>query len=55
VNRRGRNVSIGFTIVGRAGEEYETVVKNGKRTPTPTVKIVDSEGNTLASGKFEYG
>ncbi|OPZ98909.1 MAG: hypothetical protein BWY71_01128 [Planctomycetes bacterium ADurb.Bin412] len=55
VNRRGRNVSIGFTIVGRAGEEYETVVKNGKRTPTPTVKIVDSEGKTLASGKFEYG
>jgi len=55
VNRRGRNVSIGFTIVGRAGEEYETVVKNGKRTPAPMVKFVDSGGKTLGSGKFEYG
>ncbi len=55
VDRRGRNVSIGFTIVGRLGEVYGSVVKNGKRTAAPTVKIVDSGGITLASGKFEYG
>ncbi len=55
VDRHGRYVSIGFSIVGRLGEEYSSVVKNGKRTPTPTVKIVDSGGKTLASGKFEYG
>jgi hypothetical protein len=30
-------------------------MKNGKRLPTPKLKIIDETGNVLASGKFEYG
>jgi hypothetical protein len=56
VNRNGRNASIGFSIIGRAGEIYfPKVSKNGKSLGAPGVKIVDESGNILASGKFEYG
>lgn len=49
-------VSIGLSIIGRAGEHYSAAIaKNGKRLPTPKLKIVDEAGNALASGRFEYG
>jgi len=48
--------SIGLSIIGRAGEHYSAAIaKNGKRLPTPKLKIVDEAGNVLASGRFEYG
>ena len=49
-------VSIGLSIIGLAGEHYNAeIMKNGKRLPTPKLKIVDETGNVLASGTFEYG
>ncbi|MHC4459810.1 MAG: hypothetical protein ACYS6W_06100 [Planctomycetota bacterium] len=56
VNQRGTFASVGFSIIGQAGEDYGTmVVKNGRRLPAPGVKVVDEAGKVLASGKFAYG
>jgi hypothetical protein len=56
VSKSGSQVSIGLSIIGRAGEHYSAeITKNGKRLPTPKLKIVDETGNVLTSGKFEYG
>ncbi len=56
VRPRGiRNISIGLSILGQAGERYSRVTKNGKHMPAPTLKIVDESGKILSSGKFEYG
>ena len=49
-------VSIDFNIIGKAGEHYQNVVmQNNKIASAPKVKIIDEDGNVLASGKFEYG
>jgi len=56
VTQRGALVSVGFSMIGQAGEDYGIrVVKNGRRLPAPKVKIVDEAGKVLASGKFAYG
>ncbi|MHC4395672.1 MAG: hypothetical protein ACYS1A_08445 [Planctomycetota bacterium] len=56
VDSRSGRVSIGFAIEGQAGEHYQSsATKNGRRQPAPNVKIIDEQGNTLVSGKFEYG
>ncbi len=56
VKPTGNKVSIGFSIVGQAGEKYSSrIKKNNRDTAAPKLKIVDQEGNILASGKFEYG
>lgn len=56
VSQRDSQVSIGLSIVGLAGEHYSAAVnKNGRILEAPTVRIVDKAGETLASGKFEYG
>ena len=56
VNQRGSRVSVGFSMIGQAGEDYGIrVVKNSRRLPAPKVKIVDEAGKVLASGKFAYG
>jgi hypothetical protein len=56
VHRRQTNVLVGFSMVGRAGEHYQTVVtKNGRTLPAPKLKILDEAGNVLTAGKFEYG
>ena len=49
-NYRGR-VTIGFTIVGQAGETY----KLPGRKIRPKVKIMDENENIIASGNFSYG
>ncbi|MBC8468340.1 MAG: hypothetical protein H8D56_02610 [Planctomycetes bacterium] len=52
----GSKVSIDFNIIGKAGEHYRNVItQNNKRASAPGVKIIDEDGNVLASGKFEYG
>ena len=56
VSKSSSLVSIGLSIIGRAGVHYKAeITKNGKRLPTPKLKIVDETGNVLATGKFEYG
>ena len=56
VSPSSSRVSIGFEFLGQAGEQYaSSATKNGRRQSAPKVKIVDEEGKTLASGKFEYG
>ncbi len=49
-------ISIGFSVLGRAGEKYSPEVKkDGKRQPPPKLRIVDRSGKELAKGDFEYG
>ncbi len=57
VKQTGNKVSIGFSIVGQASpEKYSPrIKKNNREVAAPKLKIVDQEGNILASGKFEYG
>jgi hypothetical protein len=56
VSPTSNRISIGFSIVGQAGELYSPQVKkNNREVPVPKLKIVDQDGNILASGKFEYG
>jgi len=52
----GSKVEIDFNIFGKAGEHYSKVItQNNKRASAPGVKIIDEDGNVIASGKFEYG
>jgi hypothetical protein len=54
--RAGRIISIGLSIVGRAGEKYfPRPMKKGKVVPRPKFEIIDEAGNILDSGQFEYG
>lgn len=56
VHHSGPRVLIDFDIVGKAGEHYSSaVMRNNKRVPAPTVKIIDEAGSVLTSGTFEYG
>ncbi|MHC4622654.1 MAG: hypothetical protein ACYS4W_02010 [Planctomycetota bacterium] len=56
VSRSGRTVSIGLSLIGRAGERWIPAVFASERdAPKATLKIVDEGGKVLASGKFEYG
>jgi len=51
-----QQVSVGLSIVGKAGEQYRNVVtKNNATVSAPKIKIVDEAGTVLASGNFEYG
>jgi hypothetical protein len=58
VQRSGSSVSIGLSIIGRAGEQYgvQRITKDGRQyPPASAVKIVDESGKILAAGKFAYG
>ena len=56
VYKKKNLVSVGLSIVGKAGEKYRSqIMKNGRALPAPGLKIIDQEGKVLASGKFEYG
>jgi hypothetical protein len=51
-----KRVSVGISIIGRAGEHYSPrIAKNGRDVGAPKLKIVDESGKVLASGKFKYG
>ncbi len=53
---KGTEVSVGFVIVGKGGEEYSpAATKDGTQVPAPKVAIYDAEGKVLASGNFAYG
>jgi len=51
IRRSGQNRVIEFSIVGRAGEKYQY----SRNAPAPKVRIIDEQGNTLASGTFGFG
>jgi hypothetical protein len=49
-------VSVGLTIVGRAGEVYSAgAEENGRQLPAPRLRILDERGRIAAQGAFEYG
>jgi hypothetical protein len=51
-----RNVTVGVTLQGQAGEKYVPgVMKNGKWQNAPTFKLVTETGKVIAAGRFEYG
>ncbi|HEX2972797.1 MAG TPA: hypothetical protein VHP11_10715 [Tepidisphaeraceae bacterium] len=53
---RGKEMAVGFQIVGQAGERYSPgAMKNGQQVPAPKIKIYDEKGEVLASGDFQYG
>ena len=48
-----RTLSLGFRLLGRAGEEYEPrAYRNQSKVPLPQFKIVDESGKRLAQGGF---
>jgi len=56
VRQNGRNVAIGFSLVGKAGEQYAAgATKGGKRLPAPTLEIIDEAEKVIHTGTFEYG
>lgn len=56
ITRRGADVSIDYTIIGRAGEHYRSfATRDGRAAPGAKISIVDGAGNVLNSGKFEFG
>ena len=56
VQRKDQTVSIGLSLVGRAGEHYSPqVLTPNAPPPAPEINIMDEAGTVFASGKFEYG
>jgi len=56
VNKNGSILSIGYAVIGRAGEKYDNnVTKNNRAITGAKIKIVDETGNVLESGSFKYG
>ena len=60
VDKRSTNeYRLNLKITGQAGEVYSAgdfkPVGSNKRPPAPALKILDAKGETVASGKFEYG
>jgi hypothetical protein len=56
INKNSSIISIGYAIIGQAGEQYENLITKDNRTVTGAkIKIVDETGNVLKSGSFEFG
>ena len=51
ISKINDTVTVGFSIAGQAGEVYDIP----RREPVPKIKIIDEQGNTLATGSFAYG
>ncbi len=51
-----QTISIGLSVEGQAGEKYIAGVMKGRSIESqPIFRILDEEGRTLATGRFEYG
>lgn len=51
-----RTAVISASVVGQEGEQYLAGVrKNGDLVPAPAIRILDSNGKVVESGKLEYG
>lgn len=56
VSKNGSTISVGFTIIGRAGEQYQNIIRKDNRAVTGAkIKILDEKGAILESGSFKYG
>lgn len=56
VQKTSGYVSIGLTLVGRSGENWNTQVLSYKgAVMSPKLTIMDEAGKILASGNFQYG
>ena len=56
VSTKGSEVSIGYQLVGRLGEEYDPAAqKNGASMAAPAIKILGEKGKVLESGTFKFG
>jgi hypothetical protein len=56
IHNNKNHISIDFTILGQAGEQYRKyALKNNRRISGAKLKIIDEEGNVLENGKFQYG
>jgi hypothetical protein len=56
VNKQGSVISIGYAIIGQAGEQYQNFITKDSRVVTGAkIKIIDEAGKILESGKFKYG
>jgi hypothetical protein len=57
VSRSGSVVSVGYTVIGQAGEHYRSFATTDGRIAMPgaKVKILDEAGNVLETGQFSYG
>ena len=51
ISKTNNAVTVGFSIVGQAGEIYDIP----RREPVPKINIIDEQGNTIATGNFAYG
>jgi len=56
IRKNRSRLSIGFTIIGQAGEQYRNfITKNNSVVTGAKFKIIDETGNVFESGKFQYG
>jgi hypothetical protein len=56
VHKSSSILSIGFAIVGQAGEQYQNfITKNNRAVTGAKISIFDETGNILESGNFKYG
>ncbi len=55
VRRLGGSVSVDYSIVGQAGENYARILKNGRPLGEPAVEILNEKGEKIAGGNFTYG
>jgi hypothetical protein len=56
VQRNGRNVLIGLSLIGRSGEYWNPQVSLNKgQVMAPKLSIIDEAGKILASGSFQFG
>lgn len=56
VKKNSSILSIGYSIIGQAGEQYQNFLTKDNRAVTGAkIKIVDETGNIRESGSFKYG
>ena len=56
VSRSGAVLSIGYSIIGRAGEHYRSsATQDGQTVIGAKINIIDEAGNVLKAGQFSYG
>ena len=56
IHKTRNQISIDFSITGRAGEHYQKyALKNNRSRSGAQLTIKDEEGNVLETGKFQYG
>ncbi len=56
VSRSGSVLSVGYSIIGQADEQYRSfAMRDGRTVPGAKISIIDEAGNVLETGQFSYG